>query len=246
MQKKDKKLKIVILMAGEGQRFKDEGFSDPKPFIAVKNKTFIEWTLSSFDKKNDFLLVTKNEFLNDYNDKLLELKTKYRKLDVIGIKTPTTGAASSALNVFGHVDLDQPILFVDVDNFYLDKEAQKFVDFSLNQQTDGSLSVFDSNDPKFSFIQKENDLVSKTVEKEVVSNHAISGLYFFSTARDFFKYNLEMHALKRMTRGEFYISNIYNLMIEDGKKISWFQIDKEKYLSFGTPIQMKENINKLK
>ena len=44
-------INIVIPMAGQGSRFKQYGFSKPKPLIPINGKTFIEWSIESVDFK---------------------------------------------------------------------------------------------------------------------------------------------------------------------------------------------------
>ena len=38
---------IIIPMAGEGKRFKDEGIEKPKFMLEIKNKTLFQWSMSS-------------------------------------------------------------------------------------------------------------------------------------------------------------------------------------------------------
>src|SRR5438067_1608211 len=40
-------MELVVVMAGEGKRFTDKGFTVPKPLIEVKGKTILDWTLTS-------------------------------------------------------------------------------------------------------------------------------------------------------------------------------------------------------
>ena len=51
-EKLDEKIKsiqpyIIIPMAGQGKRFKDNGITKPKFMIKVKNKSLFEWSLDS-------------------------------------------------------------------------------------------------------------------------------------------------------------------------------------------------------
>ena len=46
-------MKIVIPMAGTGNRFVEKGYADPKPLIKVNGKRIIEYILDMFDRKKD-------------------------------------------------------------------------------------------------------------------------------------------------------------------------------------------------
>ncbi|UWD34197.1 sugar phosphate nucleotidyltransferase [Mesomycoplasma molare] len=242
MQKKDR-AQIVILMAGNGSRFKEKGYTTDKPFIKVDNKTFLELTLESFHKNNSFILVMKKEFLSLYKDEIKEVSKKY-KIKIFTTDKMTAGAASTALFIWKQINNKKPVIFADVDNFYLEKAAQKFLDFSIAQKFDAAVSTFNSSSAKFSYIKYKNNLVLETKEKEVVSDQAISGLYFFKSGKKFIDYCISLHIYDQKTKNEFYLSNIYNLMIEKKEKIGWMNIETKNYISLGTPEQLEEYLNK--
>ena len=64
-----------------------------------------------------------------------------------------------------------------------------------------------------------NGLVTKTAEKKAISPNACVGIYGFKKGSDFCKYAKEMISRNLRTKNEFYISPLYNVLIEDGKKI---------------------------
>ena len=108
-----------------------------------------------------------------------------------------------------------------------------------NQKIDGILGVFNSNDPKFSFVKiNKNELVIKTKEKKVISNLASTGLYIFSKGSDFVKsaeYAIQKNIL---SQNEFYISELYNILIQEGKKITVDFTD--EFAALGTPEDIKK------
>ncbi|BCV01111.1 hypothetical protein CM15mP35_04960 [bacterium] len=75
--------------------------------------------------------------------------------------------------------------------------------------------------------------VIKTAEKQVVSNDACVGVYVFNRGSDFVKYGEEMISKDITTRGEFFITPLYNLLINDSKTINTTKVDKIHI--FGTP-----------
>ncbi|MGZ9413624.1 sugar phosphate nucleotidyltransferase [Mycoplasma sp. 5370] len=245
MQKKDKKTQkaqIVILMAGNGKRFKEKGYTTDKPFIEIENKTFLELAIESFDKQNTFILVMKKEFTSIYKKEISSLQKKY-KIKIFTVDETTTGAASTALSIWKIIDNKKPVIFADVDNFYLEKEAQNFLEYSLQNKFDAAVSTFYSTSNSFSFIKHKNNLVLETKEKEVISNQAISGLYFFKNGKKFIDYCIKMHIYNKKIKEEFYMSNIFNLMLENKEKIGWMALRENVYISLGTPEQLENYLN---
>ena len=71
-----------------------------------------------------------------------------------------------------------------------------------------------------------NGRVSRVVEKEVISEHANVGLYYFKTGNMFLKYGKRVIEEEMFVRGEFYIAPMYNLMIEDGLTVTAHDTEK--------------------
>lgn len=237
---KNNKINIVILMAGRGQRFKDEGFKTDKPFIKINNKMLIEYVLDSFDRKHNFYLVIRKEFEKLYFEELNFLKKKY-KVNFSYVSQITTGAASTALLAIEKIqNLDLPLLVADSDNFYLNNEANNFINFSLENNLDGSLATFSSNSSDFSYIQIKDSKIIGTKEKEVVSNFAISGLYFFKNIKHFLYSSIEMIAYNSKIKDEFYMSNTFNFLLKRTQNIGFFNMDNKNYISIGTPALLRK------
>jgi len=95
-----------------------------------------------------------------------------------------------------------------------------------------------ANDPKWSFIGFENDLVKEVVEKKVISNEATVGIYNFSKGTNFIDAAKVMIKKDLRVNGEFYVAPVFNEMIELGMKIGYQNIDSDKenvMFGLGTP-----------
>ena len=58
-------MKIVIPMAGTGNRFVERGYKDPKPLIKVDGKRIIEYIFDMFDRsKDEFVFICNDVHLN--------------------------------------------------------------------------------------------------------------------------------------------------------------------------------------
>jgi len=190
---------FVIPMGGEGKRFRDSKFEEPKLMIKTKNKTLLEWAIQSLplDFSHKIFFIIRNEDEQEFGVKEF-IKKNFK----------STRLKSRLLSM-------------------------------KNQNIDGILGIFNANDPKYSFVEIDNEgIVVRTKEKEVISNFASTGLYVFSKGSDFVKsaeYVIERNIL---SKNEFYISELYNFLIKNGKK---FTIDfADEFAALGTPEDIKK------
>ncbi len=218
------RINCVIPMSGDGSRFKMAGYTDPKPFIHVagKNMRMIEVVLNNLNLDANFIFIAKNEHIHSYNlVPILENIVK-TPVTVIGIDKTTQGAACSILLARDIIDHDIPLLIVNSDQ-YVEWESDEFYNLCRSIQHipngGGVISTFTPkpDDAKWSFAQvDENGNVVRVAEKEIISNIATTGIYFWNRGCDFVKYAMEMIQADDRVRGEFYVCPVFNYGIKHG------------------------------
>ena len=120
---------------------------------------------------------------------------------------------------------------------FLCSSFYEFCKYDEFETIDGGLLTFKSHDPKFSFVAyDENGYVNHTVEKQAISEDAICGAYYFRN-KQIFEEAVEIY-LKNCSYNEFFVSGVYNVMAEQGRKIKSFNVD--QHVSFGTPDEFEE------
>ena len=62
-------MKVLIPMAGTGNRFLQAGYTDPKPLIKVNKKRIIEYILEMFDHEDEIIFICNSTHLRDTNMK---------------------------------------------------------------------------------------------------------------------------------------------------------------------------------
>ena len=77
-----------------------------------------------------------------------------------------------------------------------------------------------------------------TAEKEVISNHALCGAYFFSTGRRFKEIAHQLLNEPEFKKPEYYVSLLYNYMLTNGEKVQLAPM--EEYYSYGTPEELQK------
>jgi len=223
---------ILIPMAGLGSRFVKEGFKVPKQIINIKDKHLIDISLDCLDYKDcNLIFVLRDEHVyNHHMDELLQKKFG-DDIKIVVLDQLTDGSVCSCLFAEEYIDNDAPLVIHTLDIEFRPVFNPHIME-SLD--ADGLILTFKSNSINYSYAQLDSEgLVTKTAEKKAISPNACVGIYGFKKGSDFCKYAKEMISRNLRTKNEFYISPLYNVLIEDGKKIVTEGVDKMHI--FGTP-----------
>ena len=223
---------ILVPMAGLGSRFIKEGFKVPKQIINIKDKHLIDISLDCLNYKDcNLIFVLRDEHVyNHHMDELL-IKKFGADISIVVLDQLTDGSVCSCLFAESLIDNDAPLVI-----HTLDIEFRPVFDPHVIEtlDADGLILTFKSNSTNYSYAQLDKDgNVIKTAEKKAISPNACVGIYGFKKGSDFCKYAREMIERDLRTKNEFYISPLYNVLIEDGKKIVTEDVDKMHI--FGTP-----------
>ena len=223
---------VLIPMAGLGSRFIKEGFKVPKQIINIKDKHLIDISLDCIDYKDcNLIFVVRDEHVYNFHmDELLKKKFG-NDISIVILDRLTDGSVCSCLYAEDYIDNEEPLVIHTLDIEF----RPVFNPHDLNDlDEDGLILTFKSNSTNYSYAEIGKDgYVTKTAEKKAISPHACVGIYGFKRGDEFCKYAREMVQRNLRTNNEFYISPLYNVLIEDGKKIVTEGVDKMHI--FGTP-----------
>ena len=247
LEKKMKEIKpiFVIPMAGKGQRFKDEGILEPKFLIETKGRTLFEWSLEGLPldiaSKIIFICLDKHEKKYDVKNfikKNMGKKFPSLSYEIILLDKTTDGQVETVLYAKEHINNDSTLVIYNIDTYFLSSRLKSKLLTIKNTAIDGLLGAFNSNDSKLSFIELDSEFVKRTKEKEPISDIASTGLYVFSYGKDFVDAAEFMLSNSLNTNNEYYVSELYNILIKRGKK---FVIDlAEDFSPLGTPDDIKK------
>lgn len=105
------------------------------------------------------------------------------------------------------------------------------------RQLDGLIMTMKSSDLKWSFVQTGlNGLVTRTAEKEPISDDATVDIYNFLHGSDLVRAAEQMIAENVRVNNEFYTCPCYNYRIREGKKIGGYSIGEEYNGMYGLGI----------
>ena len=221
----DKKMNILIPMAGLGTRFSNAGYILPKPLIDVKGKPMIQHVIENLNIEANFIFLVQKEHYNKYNLETI-LKNIVNDCKIIIVDGITEGAACTTLLAKEYINNDNPLLIANSDQF-IEWNSDWFYYETNQNKSDGIILTFNDNNSKWSFAEiDDNQNVIRVAEKEVISNNASVGIYYYSKGSDYVKYSEQMINKNLRVNNEFYICPVYNEFINDNKKIKIFNIDK--------------------
>jgi HAD superfamily hydrolase (TIGR01509 family) len=232
----DKKLNVLIPMAGAGSRFQTAGYTFPKPLIDVEGKPMIQVVVENLNIDANYIYVVQKAHREQYNlDTLLNLITPGCK--VVEVDGLTEGAACTALLAKEFIDSDSPLFFANSDQF-VEWDSNEFF-YKMNENDcDGGIPTFKATHPKWSFAKLDDDgFVTEVQEKNPISDLATIGFYYWKRGSDFVKYAEEMIQQDIRVNGEFYVCPVYNNAIKAGLKVRTFDVP--KMWGLGTPEDLK-------
>ena len=242
---------IVIPMSGLGTRFVESGYKDPKPLIIVDNSPIIEHVINLFDKKNDkYIFICNDLHLRETNMRQtlsnIVPKSKIFEVPVEGRKGPVHAVSL----IFDNIPNDEEII-VSYCDYGTKWNYQNFLKDNRERNADGSIACYRDFHPhmlgtdNYAFL-KETKLGSRWMDKiqekkpftdNRMEEYASNGTYYFKNGTIMKKYFQKLMDHGLTLKNEYYVSMVYNLLVEDGLKVNIFEI--EKMLQWGTPYDLE-------
>lgn len=240
-------INVVIPMAGQGSRFKQEGYTVPKPLINILGRPMISWVIGNLHfKKGDKLFIG---YLKDqeatYNfEQIIHHEFPAVNKQFIQLKQPTTGAAATLLAILQEMseeELRRPTISLDCDTIYFSDVIDRFQ--GLEPEHGCCFYFIDSgNVPMYSYIKtaKGGERICSIAEKVKISEKANTGAYGFSTGLKAIEHIKRLLNMPLPAIGEYYISAVIAEMLKDGMLFDG--VFTPDFNCVGTPQQVREFI----
>lgn len=233
-------LNIVIPMAGLGSRFANVGYKDPKPLIPVGGVPMIQVVINNLKPRfhHRFIFVCQRKHVAEYglSDKFARWAPGSSLVETDGV---TEGAACTVLLAEHLIDNDDALMIANSDQ-YIDYPVDEYLSQMETRGLDGLIMTMKADDPKWSFVDLRDGLVTRVVEKEVISDEATVGIYNFRKGRDFVRAAKDMITDNLRTNNEFYVAPTYNQLIQSGAQVGVCNIGREAdgMYGLGTPADL--------
>lgn len=232
---------VLIPLGGIGKRFIDSGYHVPKALIKVLGKPILYYLLDSLINscKNMIIYIPYNKVYLNYNFEAT-LKKDYPNLcfKFMCLNNDTNGAADTLTIALKKIEIDDcPFISLDADSFY-------YTDILKLWNGENKIFTITSTDEcdstKYSFVTTNSQgIVLDIMEKNKISDNACTGAYGFYSFKKFIQYSDLILNEYKVDNGEVYISYIIKNMLKDSISFSTNQINKEKWICLGTPIQLR-------
>jgi dTDP-glucose pyrophosphorylase len=212
-------MKVVLPMAGSGSRLAGQGLSTPKPLIETAGQPMVFWALESLDRLpiSRYIFVVLRE-----HDRVWQLgsllSARIPNAEIVAIDKVTEGQLCTVLAARDLIDTDEDLLIASCDTYVVSNLADDIA--RRDPACRGILSVADMPGDRWSFARTdESGRVVEVTEKVRISNHASTGLYYFSNGREFVEVADGMISRGERTRGEYYVMPVYQKYIERGWRV---------------------------
>ena len=242
-------LQVIIPMAGLGSRFKEYGFKINKYLlpINIEMNYMIEKAITSLDInipcKYYFIINEENGVDESLRNILIEICRKYNyTYHISSVYKLTEGPATTVYSIIDLLNINEPLLISNSDQV-LDWNFEKFYKQCLNYK--GCVLTYKPNyllikgaKDKHSFIHlNEKSQIDECREKIVLSNQALVGVHYFQNSQLFKKsYEYMISKNMRAPKGEFYLSLVYQSMIENNHMIGYYELNEtEQFYPVGEP-----------
>lgn len=237
------KMNVLIPMAGAGSRFEKAGYTFPKPLIDVRGKPMIQWVIDNLNVEAKYIFIVQKSHFEKYN--LKETINNFcPNNEIVQIDGITEGAACTTLLAKQYIDVDEPLIIANSDQF-VEWNNEEFIYSCSTSDLDANILTFKSTHPKWSYV-KLNDLgyVTEVAEKKPISDIATVGIYYWRKGSDYVKYAEQMIDKNIRVNNEFYVCPVFNEAIQDNKKVRVFNI--EKMWGLGTPEDLEHFLKNYK
>ncbi len=238
---------VLVLMAGAGKRFVQEGYPAPKPYIAVNGDPMVVQSTRHLPQGDRYLFITRKELQNDAGEKVL--KMLFQPATVLCLDELTEGQASTALCAEKLLKPEHPLLIGACDHLiFFDPERFKALT-APDSGVDALIFTYRNNpmvrlNPRM-YGWVETDAAGRALRISVkvplagdpAQNHAIVGSFWFRKGRYFTENAREMIRENNRINNEFYIDQCMNYLIRNHLRVDVFEVD--QYASLGTPDDLR-------
>ncbi len=206
-------MKIILPVAGKGERMRPYTNNLPKCLLPVGGKTIIDWIVGDTRP----LAPTETIFITGYKaeamDRYLADKPEWGKTRTV-LQNDPQGLGQAISLALPYASDDEPLLIILGDTLF-DADLER-----LAGESENVLYTYKVQDPRrFGVaVTGENGRIKRLVEKpqEFVSDEAIVGIYYIKDVkalRESLQYLMDNDI---RTRGEFQLTDALQMMIEQG------------------------------
>lgn len=248
---------VIVPMAGEGSRFKEKGYTTPKPLIPTYsirlNKTVpmviaAVSDIPSVDENSKIIFI--GRIFHKESDIENIFKKYFKNSTFLYLDSLSDGQASTCALGVNQVQQNEEIFICSCDTG-MDLNNEEFQEVKKKSDTISFTHknhyFVEENPSAYGWLQSDSDgnVTDVSVKKQVsnlpLKDHAIVGNFWFRSPEVFIKCYESLHLENDRINGEFYVDQMLKHSLRLGFRTKVFQI--QKCLCWGTPAEY-DNYNK--
>jgi glucose-1-phosphate thymidylyltransferase len=224
---------VIIPAAGFGTRLRPHTWSKPKPLVSVAGKPILGHVLDSIAPLDPERVVFVTGYLGDQIEAYVNAQYGFPTAFVV---QPEMKGQAHAINLARDL-VRGPVLVAFADTIF-------DTDLTVLNRTDadGVIFVKEVDKPQsFGIVELgEDGMIRRIIEKPAnpPTNLAVTGIYYFRDSARLFAAIDEIMAADKQMKGEFYLTDAIQLMIDDGARIEAVTMD--LWLDCGRPDTLLE------
>lgn len=240
---------MIIPMAGNGQRFINEGYTTPKPLLNINGKPMILRALECLPKSHKQIFICQKQHIKN-TDLPNQINQNFSNPIIIELDSVTKGQACSCEIGINHcgVDENEPILITACD-YGLIYDQDKYNALLIDSKNDVIVWGFKNsvsgklNPTMYAWIDSDEDKNVLGIRcKQIPPTNpfytpAICGTFFFRRAKYFLDGLRQLYKSNVLVNGEFFVDSVIHQNVLDGLKVKLLELD--NYVCWGTPNDYK-------
>jgi len=235
---------VIIPMSGLGSRFVQDGYTMPKPLIKVDGKPMIEHVVNLFPNETKITFICNDTHLRETSmEHILRHIVPSCTIREVSVKN-RQGPVDAVYQIREMIEDDEEVI-VSYCDYGTTWDYQSFLNDVRGAKADGAIAYYTGFHPhllgpdNYAFMKtNENNELVEIREKEMfgtdkMNEKSSNGTYYFRTGGLLKTYFKKLMDSNIRVNNEFYVSMVYNHMVQDNHRVRLFQI--EKMLQWGTP-----------
>jgi hypothetical protein len=158
--------------------------------------------------------------------------------------TATFGALSTLGLLLNEIPPDLAILVTPVDG-HVSSPIKEFVSQMHEGGYDAGVVIFESTNPKFSYVRIHDGLAIEVAEKVRISTSATAGIFYFRDKRTLIDCIKWAMLNDIQTNGQFYIAPSLNYLITQKRSIGIYEVNADQYYRFSTIDEAKSSFDRM-
>lgn len=248
-------MQVIIPMSGVGARFKSAGYDILKPLIPIHCKPIIEYVIDMFPGDHSYIFVCREDHDEEYQ-LTTYLSSLVKKAKVVVVKPPykKLGPVYATLQAEDFISDDEPCM-VSYCDYYMKWDFNEFEKQVIATGEDGNVICYTGFHPHllheknlYAGCRVDGDLNLLEIKEKfafdtdkTLGEHSV-GAYYFKSGKLLKQYMKKTMECGEDLNGEFYVSLVYPLMLEDGLDIRVYD-EVPHFCQWGTPEDLEEYLN---